>query len=76
VVRTVDPEEIPDISSADSGERCTIILIVLAMLFAIPSLGYSYANPSIGYAVVSIIAGLSAIAVAILTAGRRISDSK
>ncbi|MFW9980532.1 MAG: hypothetical protein ACFFE3_01285 [Candidatus Thorarchaeota archaeon] len=63
---SVDPEDIPDISDIGSGEMITALLIFVSLLSAI----YTAFMP-IPFYNISLAAGLSSIAAAILTVGRR-----
>ena len=69
----MDEDDIPDISNASTGEACTVILVIAAILSAMASMGPSATDPSSGFAAFGITAGLAAIAIAILTVGRNIN---
>jgi hypothetical protein len=65
----VDPDEVPDISDCSIGEILTVLLIFVALFSAMGTAPYS----SNGYTAVPITLGIAAIALAILSVGRRIS---
>jgi hypothetical protein len=71
----MDDNDIPDLSSATTGEICTVLLVVVALAMAVNSLGFSLSDPLRGYATLAITVGLAAIAFAILTVGRNLSRS-
>lgn len=72
----MDEEDIPKISDATPGEACSVILVLAAIFAGLNSLLVSWGDPSTGFAALAIVFGLSAITLAILTVGKRISDSK
>lgn len=69
----MDDDEIPSIHDASTGEICSVVLVIAALLLGFTSMGTSFGNPAVGYAASAIAAGLSAIALAILSAGRKMS---
>jgi hypothetical protein len=64
-----DSDEVPDIGDCSTGEILTVLLIFVALFSAMGTVPYS----TNGYLTVSITLGLAAIALAILSVGRRIS---
>ncbi|MGY5881700.1 MAG: hypothetical protein RTV31_15720 [Candidatus Thorarchaeota archaeon] len=71
-----DEMHVPDVGSLTSGEIFVGLLIIIAVFSSINSLGLSLADPSSAIATTSIVFGLAAVAVAILSVGRSISESK
>jgi hypothetical protein len=65
----MDDSDIPDIGSLESGEICTGLLIILSLIATFAITDYSTFSTSF-----PITLGLVAIAMAILTVGRRISS--
>ena len=70
-----DDMNVPDIRTFSSGEILVGLLLILAVLAGTNSLGFSIPDPSSAFATFAIVCALAAVAVAILSVGRTISES-
>ena len=71
----MDEEDIPDISDLDVRELCSILLGIVALFAGFTAMNASITDPARGIAFLGIVAGLAAIAFAILAVGRYMTHS-
>ncbi|MBN2229116.1 MAG: hypothetical protein JW779_05940 [Candidatus Thorarchaeota archaeon] len=70
----VDNDDIPNIDNVNTGEACTVLLMIAAFVAAMNTFVVS-SDPFSFYMTIALTFGLIAIASAILTVGRRVSSN-